>query len=69
MDTEKRPQMSCDTCRFREKAEKASASFLGKIWIWHTRFCPGWKRYVRTKWEHGEAAPPVGSLRGYWQNR
>jgi hypothetical protein len=23
-------------------------SILGRIWIWHLSFCPGWKAYLRS---------------------
>ncbi len=61
-----RPRMSCDKCKFRPIAEKSPGSFLGRLWIWHTSFCPGWKRYVKTRWEHGEEPPAIGNRRGFW---
>lgn len=65
--TRKRPPMSCDTCLLRKKAEKAPTSFLGRLWIWHTAFCPGWKRYVTTLRQFNEAPPAVGHQRGNWE--
>lgn len=61
-----RPGMSCDSCKFKQFAENSPMSFLGKLWTWHTSFCPGWKRYVKARWEHGERPPAIGSKRGYW---
>jgi len=61
-----RPKMSCDTCKLRKKAEQSPSSFLGRLWIWHTAVCPGWKKYVKTMHAHGENPPAVGHLRGVW---
>ncbi|MBU1002601.1 MAG: hypothetical protein KKE73_08760 [Proteobacteria bacterium] len=60
--------MSCDACPFRRLADKSPFSFLGKLWVWHTSFCPGWKRYVKARHEHGEAPPTLGSNRNYWSD-
>lgn len=66
--TDKRQKLSCDTCQFRKKAEQSPRSFLGRLWIWHTGFCPGWKRYLKTLHDHGEQRPEVGNLRGVWRD-
>jgi len=31
----------------RLKAEKNPNTFLSRIWRWHTKWCPGWKKYQR----------------------
>ncbi len=36
---------NCEKCAFRAKYDKNPRSLLGRIWRWHTGFCPGWKRY------------------------
>lgn len=36
---------NCESCKWRAKAEKKPNSFMGKLWKWHTRWCPGWKAY------------------------
>jgi hypothetical protein len=36
----------CEQCAFRKRYDKNPRSFLGRLWKWHTRWCPGWKRYV-----------------------
>jgi hypothetical protein len=33
-------------------------SLLGRIWRWHTRWCPGWKAYQR-----GQALKPQDGTR------
>ncbi len=38
----------CADCRWRARAEAAPRSFLGRLWHWHTRWCPGWKAYQRS---------------------
>jgi hypothetical protein len=37
----------CENCSFRKQYDKNSRSLLGRFWKWHTRWCPGWKKYVR----------------------
>jgi hypothetical protein len=61
-----RPAMQCDKCKFRQLAQKSGSSLLGRLWVWHTSFCPGWKRYVKARHEHGEQPPERGNWRGYW---
>ncbi len=39
--------MSCEDCSFRAKYDKNPKSFLGRLWRWHTGFCPGWKSYFK----------------------
>jgi len=63
-----RPKMSCDACPFRKFADKTPSGFFARLWEWHTGFCPGWKRYVKARFEHGESAPERGSRRGYWES-
>lgn len=63
-----RKRMMCDNCGFRRLADRLPTSVPGRLWAWHTRFCPGWKRYVKARFEHGEAPPERGSRRGYWEN-
>lgn len=36
----------CATCAFRARYDAKPASFLGRLWLWHTRFCPAWKAYM-----------------------
>ncbi|GAB4241311.1 MAG: hypothetical protein Kow00109_16690 [Acidobacteriota bacterium] len=38
-------EMSCARCAFRRRAEERPGSWLARLWRWHTRWCPGWKRY------------------------
>ena len=37
---------NCETCKLRSKYDNNPKSFLGKIWRWHTNWCPGWKSYM-----------------------
>jgi hypothetical protein len=32
----------------RAKFDENPRSILGRLWRWHTRFCPGWKGYMRS---------------------
>lgn len=38
----------CVTCSFRAKYDRNPRSILGRLWRWHTNFCPGWKAYMRS---------------------
>ena len=39
--------MSCEACGLRAKYDNNPKSFLGRLWRWHTGFCPGWKKYFQ----------------------
>ena len=38
----------CASCAFRGRYERNPRSFLGRLWRWHTKFCPGWKMYMNS---------------------
>jgi hypothetical protein len=38
----------CSKCSFRARYDNNPKSFLGRIWRWHTKYCPGWKRYMKS---------------------
>ena len=37
---------NCEKCAWREKYDTNRKSFLGRLWRWHIKFCPGWKKYM-----------------------
>jgi len=39
---------SCNKCSFRAKYDNNPQSFLGRLWRWHIKYCPGWKRYIKS---------------------
>ena len=39
---------NCRKCKFRTKYDQNPRSILGRIWKWHTSWCPGWKRYLKS---------------------
>jgi hypothetical protein len=41
-------EQGCGKCRFRAKYDNNPDSLLGRIWKWHTTWCPGWKRYMKS---------------------
>lgn len=41
-------EIHCENCAWREKYDTNPSSFLGRLWKWHTRICPGWKMYLRS---------------------
>jgi hypothetical protein len=42
------PMKPCETCRLRARYDAQPKSLLGRIWKWHTRWCPGWKSYLKS---------------------
>jgi hypothetical protein len=40
--------MKCGECPLRKQYDKNPTSLIGRFWKWHIKFCPKWKRYVRT---------------------
>ncbi len=40
-------QSNCEKCKLRSYSERKPTSFLGRIWRWHIRWCPGWRAYQR----------------------
>lgn len=38
----------CEKCWFRGRYDGNPESFLGRLWRWHTNWCPGWKGYMNT---------------------
>jgi len=38
----------CEQCKLRKKYDDNPRSFLGRLWRWHTRLCPGWKQYMKS---------------------
>lgn len=60
----KRQKLPCDECRFRRFSEKDPTSILALFWEWHTKWCPGWKKYLTDLKEYGEEPPEMGHRRG-----
>lgn len=44
---------NCEQCAWRAQAEANPRSFKARLWRWHTRWCPGWKKYQRSLAEAG----------------
>lgn len=38
----------CASCAMRKRAEENPNSLRGRLWRWHTSWCPGWKAYQRS---------------------
>ena len=45
MEKEKMP---CYQCRLRNLYDTNPKSLLARFWHWHTRFCPGWKAFMKS---------------------
>jgi hypothetical protein len=41
-------QYKCENCSFRKKYDNNRTSLIGKLWKWHTGWCPGWKDYINS---------------------
>jgi hypothetical protein len=52
-------ESKCHTCPMRERAQEKPHSFMAWFWRFHTRFCPGWKAYVRELHSKGLEVPQV----------
>lgn len=39
---------NCEACKLRAKYDRNPRSLLGRLWKWHTGWCPGWKRYLKS---------------------
>ena len=39
---------NCERCLMRARYDRNPKSILGRLWRWHTGWCPGWKRYTRS---------------------
>jgi hypothetical protein len=38
----------CENCGLRAKYDQNPRSFLGRLWRFHTSWCPGWKKYMKS---------------------
>lgn len=65
----KKQYMPCDDCRFRRASENDPGSLLGWFWEWHTKWCPGWKAYLKVLKENDEQPPSMGSRRGIFPEK
>lgn len=41
-------EISCAQCAWRAKYDANPKSILGRIWKWHSTWCPGWKKYLES---------------------
>jgi len=46
----------CVKCKMRQRYERKPKSLLGRLWKWHTGWCPGWKKYLQSLGEEERAA-------------
>ena len=46
----------CVKCKMRRHYERKPKSLLGRLWKWHTGWCPGWKKYLKSLSEEERAA-------------
>jgi hypothetical protein len=43
----------CGVCPLRHWADRHPASWLARLWHWHTGWCPGWRSYGRLEGKRG----------------
>jgi len=41
-------KLKCSTCAFRAKYDANPKSILGRLWRWHTHWCPGWRAFMKS---------------------
>ena len=46
----------CANCKVCQHFLKKPESLLGRLWKWHTTWCPSWKRYQKELAEVAEKA-------------
>jgi len=39
---------NCPNCTFKARYDRNPKSLLGRIWRWHIKWCPGWKKYMES---------------------
>ena len=49
----------CHTCNLRARSTEKPKSLTARLWRWHTKWCPGWKAYVKELESKGLKAPRV----------
>lgn len=37
----------CEECKLRLYSERKPNSLIARIWKWHIKWCPGWKKYQK----------------------
>ena len=47
---------NCERCKLRAWSERNPKKLLAMLWLWHTKWCPGWKAYQRELAEQGKTA-------------
>jgi hypothetical protein len=59
MDEQIQIESKCHTCGLRARAEEKPKSLISRVWRWHTKWCPGWKAYVKELKSKGLEVPQV----------
>ncbi len=39
-------QHNCEHCKLRGRYDRKPRSLLGRLWRWHTGWCPGFRKYI-----------------------
>ncbi len=49
-------EAGCAKCRIHRYYERKPKSLLGRVWKWHTGWCPGWKKHLKSLSDEDRAA-------------
>lgn len=52
-------ESKCPQCGLRAHAHKNPKSLKARLWRWHTKWCPGWKKYVKELESKGMEVPKI----------
>jgi hypothetical protein len=59
MESNVQIESRCHTCGLRARAEQKPDALIARFWRWHTKWCPGWKAYVKEMESKGLGVPQV----------
>lgn len=51
----KTDRIPCADCKLRASYDRNPDGVVGRLWHWHTGWCPGWKAYLRSLSEEERA--------------
>ena len=40
-------ESKCEDCAWRKRSEENPKALMSRIWRWHTKICPSWKKYQK----------------------
>ncbi|HSD84080.1 MAG TPA: hypothetical protein VLG46_09490 [Anaerolineae bacterium] len=52
-------ESKCHTCALRARAAENPKALTARLWRWHTKWCPGWKAYLKELDSKGLKRPQI----------